>query len=154
MKSIISKTCMLVAVATMLVSFVPNFGGEGFEISLNGKVLVQQYGKNMDIVKTLSLEGASPNDLLTVRYHHCGKIGKNRVISIKDAQGKLVKEWRFKDVAEPVGEMSCKVQDLISLKKGNEAVLKLYYASTELPNGRQLAAVSFAGKPDHASIQK
>jgi len=154
MKSIISKTCMLVAVATMLFSFAPNFGGEGFEISLNGKVLVQQFGKNMDVVKTLNLETASPNDLLTIRYHHCGKVGKNRVIAIKDGQGKLLKEWRFKDVAEPVGEMSCKVQDLLNLKKGNDAVLKLYYASTELPNGRQLAAVSFAGKADHASLKK
>ena len=72
MKSIISKTIMLVAIAVTLLSFTSNFGGEGFQISLNGKVVLQQYGKEMDIVKTLQLNSASANDQLTIRYHHCG----------------------------------------------------------------------------------
>lgn len=141
MKSIISKTVSLVAIATTLLSFTSNFGGEGFEISLNGKVVLQQFGKEMQAVKTLQLNSASPNDKLTVRYHHCGNVGKNRILTIKDGQNKLLKEWRFKDVPTAVGDMSCRVQDLISLKKGSNTVLKLYYSSSELPEGRQLAAV-------------
>jgi len=141
MKSIISKTLALVAVAATLLSFTANFGGEGFEISLNGKVVMQQFGKDMDKVKTLQLSAASPNDKITIRYHHCGRVGKNRIVTIKDGQNNLVKEWRFKDVQTALGDMSCNVRDLISLKKGDNPVLNLYYSSSELPNGRQLASV-------------
>ena len=143
MKSIISKTLTLVAIAATLLSFTANFGGEGFEISLNGKVVLQQFGKEMDIVKTLELNSASPGDKLTIRYHHCGKVGKNRIITIKDGQNNVVKEWRFKDSQKVLGDMSCNVEDIISLKKGSTQVLKLYYSSSELPGGRQLATVVF-----------
>ncbi len=43
-------------------------------------------------------------------------------------------------VAEPVEEMSCYISDIPALKKGN-TVLKVFYASTELPGGRQLATL-------------
>ena len=154
MKSIISKTFALVAIAVSLLSFTPNFGGEGFEISLNGKVVLKQYNKELDVVKTLQLSAAAPDDQLTIRYYHCGKVAKNRVVSIRDGQNKLLKEWHFKDVEIPFGEMTCKVQELINLKKGSNQVLKLYYASSELPDGRQLATVSLTGGQDHAAVIK
>jgi hypothetical protein len=150
MKSIISKTITLVAIAATLLSFSSKFspaspvGGEGFEISLNGKIVLQQFGKDLDNVKTLQLSSASPNDKLTIRYHHCGKVGKNRIVTIKDEQNKLVKEWRFNDASTVLGNMSCSVQDIISLKKGSNNVFKIYYSSSELPNGRQLASVIVA----------
>ena len=34
--------------------------------------------------------------------------------------------------------MSCPVKDIVGLKKNGSVFLKLYYSSTELPNGRQL----------------
>lgn len=141
MKSIISKTMTLVAIGATLLSFSPKFGGEGFEISLNGKVVLQRYGGNIDDVKTLQLNQNSPNDQLTIRYHHCGKVGKNRIVSIKDGQNKVVKEWRFADVKETVSPMNCNVKDILSLKKANSSGLKLYYSSTELPNGRLLTSI-------------
>ena len=150
MKSIISKTLMLVAIAATLLSFSSKLspaspvGGEGFEISLNGKIVLQQFGKDMENVKTLQLSSASANDKLTIRYHHCGKVGKNRIVTIKDEQNKLIKEWRFNDASTALGDMSCSVQDIISLKKGSNNIFKIYYSSSELPNGRQLASVIVA----------
>lgn len=141
MKSVIGKKVTLITLAVTLFSFTGNFGGEGFEISLNGKMLLQQFGKKMDAIKTLQLNSASSGDQLSIRYYHCGKAGKNRIITIRDGQNKIVKEWRFKDTQNPVSEMSCPVKDLLSLK-GRNQVLKLYYASSELPAGRQLAVVS------------
>jgi hypothetical protein len=142
MKLFISKTLTLVAFAAALLSFSPNFGGEGFEISLNGKVVLQQYGKDMDAVKTLELSKSQPGDKLTIRYYHCGKVAKNRTVTIKDGSDQVIKVWRFKDAQISMGDMSCNVQDLLSLKKGNNKVFKLYYASSELPNGRMLASVT------------
>lgn len=148
MKTIISKIFVLVVIAAALLSFSPNSpqgsasGGEGFEISLNGKIVLQQFGKDMDVVKNLKISISSPNDKLNIRYYHCGRIGKNRVVTIKDVQDKLIKEWKFKDAQTAIGDMSCTVQDLISLKTGSNNVFKLYYSSSELPQGRMLASVS------------
>jgi len=146
MKSIISKTMTLVAIAAALLSFSPNFpkgagsGGEGFEISLNGKIIIQRYGNNLNDVGNLKLDQSSPNDKLTIKYHHCGRVGKNRIVTIKDGQNKLVKEWSFADTNEPLAPMSCYVKDIVNLKKDN-SVLKLYYSSSELPKGRLLASI-------------
>lgn len=142
MKLILSKTLALVAIAATLLSFSSNFGGEGFEISLNGKIVLQQFGKDMDAVKNLQINNSSPNDKLNIRYYHCGRIGKNRVVTIKDGQNKLIKEWKFKDAQTATGDMRCTLQDLISLKTNGNNVFKLYYSSSELPEGRMLASVT------------
>jgi hypothetical protein len=152
MKAIIFKTMSLVAIAATLFSFSPKpgnasgnpmaaKGGEGFEISLNNKVLIQRYGTDINAMNSLQLNAASVNDQLIIKYHHCGKVGKSRVITIRDGQNKMLKEFRYADVATPVAAMSLPVKDLLSLKKSNPT-LKLYYASTELPNGRLLADIN------------
>lgn len=141
MKSIITKAMMLIATATALLSFSPNFGGEGFEILLNGKVLLQQFGKDLNTVKNLELSQVSASDKLTIRYYHCGHVGKNRVVTIKDGQNKILKQWRYKDSESNISEMLCTAQDIITLKKAGNNVIKLYYSSSELPAGRMLASV-------------
>ena len=140
MKSIISKSMALVAVCATLFSFSPKPGGEGFEIYLNNKVLLQQYGSQMDAVKSLSLNQSSYNDQLTIKYHHCGKVGKNRIVTLKDGQNKMLKEWHFADAETPVAAMAVNVKDILSLQKGNGR-LNLFYSSSELPNGRLLTVI-------------
>jgi len=142
MKTMISKAMMLVAIAAALLSFSPRFGGEGFEILLNGKVLLQQFDKDLHTVKNLQLGQVSANDKLTIRYHHCGNVGKNRVVTIKDGQDRVLKQWRYKDSESRVAEMQCSTQDIITLKKAGTDVFKIYYSSSELPNGRMLASIS------------
>ena len=141
MKSIISKTMALVAVCTAL-SFSHKPGGEGFEIYLNNKVILQQYGNDMNTVKSLQLNQSSSNDKLTIKYHHCGRVGKNRVVTIKDGQNNVLKEFRYADAATPVAAMSLPVKDMLDFKKGSSITLKLYYSSSELPKGRQLVSIT------------
>lgn len=143
MKSIITKSMLLLAVAAALVSFTPRFGGEGFEILLNGKVLLQQFGKEMNSGKVLQLNAGSPTDKITIRYWHCGKEGKNRTVTIKDGQDKIIKQWHYKDAGPSNSYMSCSVQDILSLSKAGNNVFKIYYASSELPEGRMLTTVVF-----------
>lgn len=141
MKKMITRAMMLVATATMLLSFTANFGGEGFEILLNGKPLLQQFGKDMNSVKNLQLSQVSVSDKLTIRYYHCGRVGKNRVVTVKDGNGNVLKQWRYNDSQSAAGEMLCSAQDIITLKKGGTSVFKIYYSSSELPAGRMLASV-------------
>jgi len=141
MKSFIINSIAFVAVAAAIVSFAPSFGGEGFEISLDSKVVIQKYGPNINDVNSLQLDQSSYNEQLTVKYHHCGRVGKNRVLSLKDGQNRMVKEWKFADAATPVAAMSCNVKDILALRKGNSGLYKLYYISSELPNGRLLTNI-------------
>ena len=140
------KRLAALATCAMLFSFSTGSGGEGFEIYLNNKVVLQQFGSNMTTVKTLKLDQASANDEISVSYHHCGKVGKNRIITIKDEQDKVLKQWKFSDVSDAADRMTCKVKDILGLKNGKSSLLKLYYSSSELPKERQLASISVATK--------
>lgn len=142
MKSFISKTMALVAICTTVLSFSLKPGGEGFEIYLNNKVLLQRYGNEMNAIQSLQLNQVEPNDQLIIKYHHCGKIGKNRIITIKDAQDKALKEFRYADALTPVAAMVVDTKEIMNLKNGNRKILKLYYSSTELPDGRMLATLN------------
>ena len=147
MLTIISKAKAIkglagIVLCTTLFSFsAGSCGGEGFEIYLNNKIVLQQYGSDMNAVKILNLDKAADNDQLSVRYHHCGKVGKSRTITIKDAQDKVLKEWKFSDVSDAASRISCKVKDILNLRQGKDNTLKLYYSSSELPKGRLLTSI-------------
>jgi hypothetical protein len=130
-----------------LFSFTDRKGGEGFEIYLNNKLVLQQFGNQLNTVKSLQLDQRSSNDELSVKYHHCGRVGKSRSITIKDGQNKILKEWHFTDATNAAAAMTFKVKDIPGLKKGNGAItLNLYYSSSELPKGRQLASIVVASQ--------
>lgn len=144
MKTLFSKALALVAIAAALFSFTTNFGGEGFEILVNGKTVLQKFGAGMDKANVLQLSKTQPTDKLTFRYHHCGKVGNNRLVTIKDGGDHVLRVWKFADVPTPVGDMSCTMKDLISLQKDGNTTFKIYYSSTELPKGRQLTSIVLA----------
>jgi hypothetical protein len=141
-----SKALLLAAIviaSTILISFKPA-GGEGFEIYLNNKLVMQRFGNQINNVQELQLDRPGPDDKLIVKYHHCGKVGKNRIITIRNENNEVLKEWRYADAATPVSAMSCRMNDIISLEKIKASKLKLFYTSSELPKGRQLATISFS----------
>jgi hypothetical protein len=124
-----------------------NFGGEGFEVYLNNKLVLQQYGEKMNTVKTLELDQSASNGQLAIRYYHCGKPGKSRVVTIKDDQNVVLKEWRFGDAKDASARVSCNVKDIFALPKFKAGKkLNLYYSATELPNGRLLATLTTVSK--------
>jgi hypothetical protein len=140
----------LVVLCTTLFSFSTMPGGEGFEIYLNNRLLVQRFGNSMNTVQTLQLEAANVNDELTIKYHHCGRVGKNRSLMVKNSSNQVIKLWNFTDGTDLSNPMNCKVKDLLELGK-KTTTLNLYYSSSELPNGRLLASiVTSKSKTDHA----
>ena len=136
---------LLLAFCATLFSFTPKFGGEGFQVYVNNKMVLERYGSQMDNIQTLTLDEYSTNGQITVKYFHCGKIGKGRVITIKDDHQNVLKQWKFSDVTEAVPAMNCSVKEIIGLGKNiNSNTLNLYYASSELPAGRLLAAIQIS----------
>jgi hypothetical protein len=141
MKAFITKTLGLLAFCTAIFSFSVKPGGEGFEVYINNKLILQRFGDQLNRAQVIQLSEGSANDEMTIKYHHCGKVGKNRVLTLKDGQDKVLKEIKFADVADPYGGMSCKVKDVVNFKKGSSNTIKLYYTSSELPGGRLLASI-------------
>lgn len=134
----------LAAICLTLLSFSSKPGGEGFEVFLNNKLILQQFGTAMNKVQSVSLPEGTATDQLVIRYHHCGKSGKNRTITVKNEEEKVLKVYTYTDNPDPVAAMSCKVNELFLLQKGISKQLKIYYTSSELPGGRQLATIQFS----------
>ena len=137
------RVIALCIVCATLFSFTKPFGGEGFEIYLNNKLVLQHYGTPTKIVKNLQLDESSYNDQLTIKYHHCGRVGKNRTITLKDEKNNVLKQWSFANANDATNAMTCKVKDIIDLQKKNgSTTINLFYSSSELPDGRLLAALT------------
>ncbi|HEV8272085.1 MAG TPA: hypothetical protein VGQ04_12330 [Chitinophagaceae bacterium] len=128
-------------------SYKNNFGGEGFEVYLNDKLVLQQYGKDIDQVKSLQLDQGISNGQLAIRYYHCGRPGKGRVVTIRDEQNVVLKEWKFGDAKDASAKVCCNVKDILALPKLKAGQkVNLYYSSNELPKGRLLAILTTANK--------
>ncbi len=140
MKALFSKVIACMAVAAILYSFSPKPGGEGFEIYLGSTLLTQQFGNKISNTKNLQLPGNAASGELVIKYWHCGQVGKSRTITLKDANDHLLREFHYADVSATKPGMSLKVKEIINVKKGDD-VVRIYYSSKELPNGRMLAAI-------------
>ena len=151
---------LLIALSSILFSFSvktaetffsnKGFGGEGFEVYLNDKLVLQQYGEKMNTVKTIQLDQGVSNGQLAIRYYHCGRPGKSRVVTIKDEQNVVLKEWKFGDAKDASAKVCCNVKDIFALPKFKTGKkVNLYYAANELPNGRLLATPSIKLRRNH-----
>ena len=149
---------LLVALSGILYSFSvktaeslflhkSDFGGEGFEVYLNNKLVLQQFGEKMNVVKTLQLDQSESNGQLAIRYYHCGQPGRSRTVTIKDENNAVLKEWKFGDTKDVAAKLCCNVKDILSLPKLRTGKkVQLYYTSTQLPKGRLLAMLTTANK--------
>lgn len=147
------KTLALTVPVMLAVSSIQpaeKVGGEGFEIYLDNKLVLQRFGSDMKKVSTLTLDAERTDLKLTVKYHHCGRIGKDRQITLRDEKNQLVKQWQYPDKAVPVAAMTCNMESVFPIKKARTGNLKLYYSSSELPEGRLLAILAL-GKSNHTS---
>jgi len=139
-KSIVVKSLLIVLCAT-LFSFSKR-GGDSFEIVLNGKRVLQQFVYASKGIQTIQLTPTSDNDKLDIYYSHCGQVGKNRYITVKNDKDQPIKIWKFADATDKDGAMSFKLKDILSLRKNKTEKLNLFYSSSELPKGRTLAVIA------------
>lgn len=142
LKSIIK----LPALATLFIglfAFTGNLGGDVFKIYIGGKMVLEQFVAAKESTKSLYLSKSNLNETVDIYYSHCGHVGTNRHIAIKDGQGRVVKTWNFPDATGANLAMSCRVKDIVGQQGGN--TIALYYSSKELPEGKLLATVLVKG---------
>ncbi len=142
-KSTVFASVAMLFFSTVLSSFTTPVGGDMFEVYVNKKLAIRQFVHMKEPVKTLQLDQASYDDELEVYYSHCGQTGTSRAVTLRDAQNKTIKEWRFQDAAGSKTPMACNLKEVTALQKlGNGSTLHLYYTSHELPEGKMLATFS------------
>ena len=127
---------ILAVIGLASLAFTRPLGGDSFEIYLDNQLLMQQYLFRDASTKTVSLQAPDQNRNLVVRFSHCGAVGKNRSLSIRDAQSRLLKKWSFADANDPKKGMVIPVKDIPS---GNR--MQLFYQSKELPDGKTLVFI-------------
>ena len=139
----LSAAIAMIAICFGLFSFSSPWGGEGFEIFLNNKLVSQQFGKEVNNTKSLQLDQRYANDELTIKYYHCGQPGKNREITLRDGNNNVLKDWRFDNAsANETAGMDCPVKDILAAqKRSSNGTLNLYYSSTEIPQGKLLMTI-------------
>jgi hypothetical protein len=132
----IAKSSVLVLAIICLQSFsFHRRGGDYFKVLLNGRMVAEQYLTKPVALKTLSLNAANRNDKLTVYYSHCGRAGSSRAISLKNEEGKVLKQWEFADA--PSQEMQVPVSEVLKASSSLNTV-SFYYSSKEIPSGKQI----------------
>jgi len=128
-------------------SFNTGYGGDVFEIYLNGKQVHQQFVHADKSIKTIQLSSFNENDKVEVFYSHCGYSGKDRKITLRNEKNELVKEFKFANTTSKRSLMGFNRKD-VGKSIGNK--LKLYYSSEELPGGLQLATINWRSSQSFA----
>ena len=146
------KSIFVLVLSTILFSFSANWGGDSFQIYINKKLVVKEIVHNSQGTRSLQMDKSSYDDQVDIYYSHCGQVGKNRAIAIRDENNKLVKELHFADYTGQNSGMSFKVSDFVNWDKRNGVdQLNIYYSSKELASGRLLATIMLGGGDSKAN---
>lgn len=146
-------SALAIAFCAALFSFTTKPGGEGFEIYLNNKLVVQQFGKDMNQVKTIAIDPSLSNAKLAVKFYHCGQVGKNRTLVVKNSNNKVLKQWAFQNTSKNDWAMNCGVKEILDLQKLEDKKLYLYYSSSEISKERLLVTISKSDKDKRMAIK-
>lgn len=140
-----SKKLLLLAIigiATFMVAFRSPAGGEGFEIYIDNKLLVQKFNADMKKLTNLQLSAASSKSNLSVKFYHCGMVGTNRMLLLKDADHRLLKQWQFSNTGAKNYAISIPVSEILELhKKAKTGTVYLFYSSKETAEAKFLAGI-------------
>lgn len=142
MKTILQpKMLVLLAFIATLSGFAP-MGAHSFLIQLDDKTVSEQYVINTTTIPKVVLDPAENHKQLTVKYNECGRTVSGRVISVKDGNNTVVKQWKFEGTTSGYKDaMTVGVKDILALKKNSSNTLNMYYASAEFPAGQHIATI-------------
>jgi hypothetical protein len=138
------KLALLPAMLVMVLAFSsfhraePAAGGDYFEVYIGQELIVQQALHNDNGIKTFNLQPAHYQEKLSIRFTHCGIAGKKRMITLKDAEGRVLRTFAFAESKSKNGVMVCEAREVMDLQTRADREINLYYSSAELPGGRCL----------------
>lgn len=146
------KALMSVSLCAILFSFAPLPGAHSVKVYLDSKLVIDQYVNFKSEAPKLTLDPPEKYAQLIVKYNECGRTVTGRVLTLKDAQDKVLKDWRYEGSSTGFSEsMACSIKDIIALKQKGSNTLKLYYSSKDFPEGHQVASLIISGNVATAS---
>src|SRR5436853_541633 len=111
------RTIVLLALTTSLFAFRSTFGGDSYQIYLNKKLLVKEYVSVGHAIQAFSLDKSTYNQEVDIYYSHCGQVGKERTITIRDDDNKVFKQMHFAEFDGKNAGMSFHVSDFLNWDK-------------------------------------
>ncbi|RYY18123.1 MAG: hypothetical protein EOO04_24575 [Chitinophagaceae bacterium] len=145
----IRKSFFVTVVALFALGSAAFAGIDSYEVYLDNKLLIRQsMDKPLDL-KTLAISDANRSQKLIVKYVQCNapdQTGKNRSISVRDENGKIIKEWKFKDATGKGSVMEIPVNEVLALQKNSQGKLALFYSADGMEKTQKLAALGNANK--------
>ncbi len=138
---------LVVLSAFFTTAFVSPRGGEGFQIYIGNKLVVEQFGKEVKQVKNLLLEPSQIKSELKVKFYHCGMAGKSRTLDLRMPGKGVLKQWQFANEEGKNFGITVPVKEILDLqKKAGAGILHLFYSSREAPEGKFLAGIAMPDK--------
>src|SRR6478609_11427897 len=128
MKHLFKKTRLLTSgllVVICLTAFIGTAmaGLDHYEIYI-GKKLIFKRALNQPLnLENLPISQANSNEQLVIHYYQCNapdKLASSRVITLRDASGNKIKEWKFADAKGSDAGMSIPIKDLLQLQKDSK----------------------------------
>jgi hypothetical protein len=115
-----------------------------------GKKLILKRALNQPLnLENLPISQANSNEQLIIYYYQCNapdKLAGNRVITLKDANGNKIREWKFADAKGSNTGMSISIKELLQLQKANKNSLALFYSAEGKTKEEKLVSVATGNK--------
>ncbi len=132
---------LLLLLGIGLPSYRSALGGEGFQVYLNQKLIMQKFGKELAQPALLQID-PSQEQQLRIIYHHCGKAGKNRQLTLRDESEQVLKVWKYANSSQPASPMELNLAAVAQTGQSKaRGKWSLHYNSSELQNERQLLVI-------------
>jgi hypothetical protein len=138
-----------IVIIAVLASFAP-IGGEGFTMQVNDKVVIEHYFTSNASAPRVSLDVTDGNEVISISYNECGKIGTNRKLTLKDEAGHLLKEWKFTD-SEKVNSIAIQGKEIMAFKNADRKTVTLTYSSKTVSTGRLLVVLTLENEAQTVS---
>lgn len=127
-----------------LSAFTSMTGANSFEAYLDNELILKEYVWGERKISTITLDKNS-TATLSIHFNECGNTGTNRSLSLRDGKNKVLKVWRFQDVAASLKDpMPITVKELATV--GLDKNAGLYYESKDERTAIQLASIRWIDK--------
>jgi hypothetical protein len=147
-KNPLLKLCLLIVFCITAFASTAKAGLDYYEIYIGKKLILKRAVNQPLNLAALPISQANINDQLIIHYYQCNapdKLGSKRVITLKDANGNKVKEWKFADGSST--GMAIPVKELVQLQKTDkDNMLDLFYSAEGRPGGEKLASIAAGTK--------
>ena len=143
------KCCLLIMFCITAFMGTAKAGLDYYELYI-GKKLILKRALNQPLnLESLPISQANANEQLIIYYYQCNapdKLASHRVITLKDANGNKIKEWKFDDAKGSNTGMSISIKELLQLQKANKNSLALFYTAEGKTRDEKLVSVAAGNK--------